>query len=74
VGQPCADYVETELAADRHDMAKKALKELMPDDASEVHTATGIELRRDKRGAVRFEVQGVGWNEPAIQALSRQID
>jgi hypothetical protein len=30
----CADYIETELAADRHEIAKKALKELVPADAS----------------------------------------
>jgi predicted phage-related endonuclease len=49
----CADYTETELAADRHELARKSLKALMPDDASKCF-GYGLELRRDKRGAVRF--------------------
>jgi predicted phage-related endonuclease len=49
----CADYIETELAADRHELARKSLKALMPDDASKCF-GYGLELRRDKRGAVRF--------------------
>lgn len=52
-----ADYLETVLAADRHECAKKALKELVPDDASKCF-GHGIELRRDKRGALRFYDKG----------------
>lgn len=48
-----ADYIETELAADRHDIAKKALKELVPADASKAF-GHGIVINRDKRGALRF--------------------
>lgn len=48
-----ADYQETVLAADRHDCAKKALKELVPPDASKCF-GHGIEIRRDKRGSLRF--------------------
>lgn len=48
-----ADYQETVLAAERHECAKKALKELVPADASKCF-GHGIELRRDKRGALRF--------------------
>lgn len=48
-----ADYLETELAADRHELARKALKELVPEDASRAF-GHGIELKRDKRGALRF--------------------
>lgn len=48
-----ADYIETELAADRHDIAKNALKSLVPEDASKCF-GFGIEIRRDKRGALRF--------------------
>lgn len=47
------DYLDTILAADRHDIAKKALKELVPGDASRCF-ARGIEIKRDKRGALRF--------------------
>lgn len=49
----CADYIETELAADRHELARKSLKALMPDDASRCF-GHGLELKRDKRGAIRF--------------------
>jgi len=49
----CADYLETVLAADRHEIAKKALKELVPEDASKCF-GHGVEIRRDKRGALRF--------------------
>lgn len=48
-----ADYRETVLAADRHECAKKALKELVPADASKCF-GQGIEIRRDKRGSLRF--------------------
>jgi predicted phage-related endonuclease len=49
----CATFIETELAADRHDIAKKALKELVPADASKCF-GHGIIINRDKRGALRF--------------------
>jgi len=48
-----AEYLETELAADRHEIAKKALKSLVPDDASKCFGA-GIVIKRDQRGALRF--------------------
>lgn len=48
-----ADFIETELAADRHEIAKKALKALVPDDASTC-AGHGITINRDKRGALRF--------------------
>lgn len=48
-----ADYTETILAADRHEIAKKALKELVPADASKAF-GHGICINRDKRGALRF--------------------
>lgn len=46
-------YLETKLAADRHDAAKKELKELVPADASKCF-GHGIIIKRDKRGALRF--------------------
>lgn len=48
-----ADYVETQLAADRHEIAKRSLKALVPDDASRC-TGHGVIINRDKRGALRF--------------------
>lgn len=48
-----ADFIETEMAADRHEIAKKALKGLVPDDASKC-SGHGITINRDKRGALRF--------------------
>jgi predicted phage-related endonuclease len=48
-----AEYFETELAADRHEIARKALKALVPDDASKCF-GHGITISRDKRGALRF--------------------
>jgi predicted phage-related endonuclease len=53
----CADYVETQLAADRHEIAKKALKGLVPDDASKCF-GQGIIIKRDARGALRFTSAG----------------
>lgn len=50
------DYTETMLAADRHEIAKKALKALVPDDASKC-AGHGITINRDKRGALRFANQ-----------------
>lgn len=47
------EYLETRLAADRHEAAKKEIKALVPDDASKCF-GHGIEVRRDKRGALRF--------------------
>ncbi len=52
-----ADYLETVLAADRHEIAKKALKELVPPDASKC-SGHGIVIKRDKRGALRFAAEG----------------
>lgn len=52
-----ADYLETVLAADRHETAKKAIKELVPADASKCF-GHGITVKRDKRGALRFTTEG----------------
>jgi len=51
------EYLETKLAADRHETARKELKELVPDDASKC-SGHGIIIKRDKRGALRFTEQG----------------
>lgn len=51
------EYLETKLAADRHEGAKKELKALVPADASKCF-GHGIEVRRDKRGALRFYDKG----------------
>lgn len=51
-----ADYVETALAADRHEIAKKSLKALVPDDASRC-AGHGIVINRTKAGALRFATQ-----------------
>lgn len=48
-----ADYIETILAADRHEIAKRELKALVPDDAS-MASGHGIEIRRAKNGSMRF--------------------
>ena len=48
-----ADYLDTILAAGRHETAKKGLKELVPDDASKAF-GHGITIKRDARGALRF--------------------
>lgn len=47
------DFLETKDAADIHEKAKRALKELVPVDASEC-TGAGITIKRDKRGSLRF--------------------
>lgn len=51
------DYLETILAADRHEIAKKSLKALVPDDASKC-AGHGVIINRDKRGALRFASKG----------------
>ena len=48
-----ADYLETMLAADRHEIAKKSLKSLVPDDASRCF-GHGVAINRTKAGALRF--------------------
>lgn len=53
------EYLETKLAADRHEAAKKEIKELVPADASKAF-GHGVEVRRDKRGALRFYQTGEG--------------
>ena len=52
-----AEFTETILPAQRHELAKKGLKELVPADASKAH-GHGITINRDKRGALRFASQG----------------
>jgi predicted phage-related endonuclease len=51
------EYLETRLAADRHESAKKELKALVPEDASKCF-GHGIIIKKDKRGALRFSDQG----------------
>jgi predicted phage-related endonuclease len=53
----CADYLETILPAQRHELAKKGLKELVPADASKCF-GHGVIINRDKRGALRFATAG----------------
>lgn len=48
-----AEYLETQLAADRHEISKKSLKSLVPDDASKCF-GHGIIINRTKSGALRF--------------------
>jgi len=48
-----ADYITHAEAARLFDQAKAGLKELVPADASEC-TGSGITIKRDKRGALRF--------------------
>lgn len=48
-----ASYLETMLAADRHEHARKELKSLVPDDASKCF-GHGITITRTKAGALRF--------------------
>jgi predicted phage-related endonuclease len=50
-------YQETILAADRHELARKELKALVPPDASKCFGG-GIVINRDKRGALRFANAG----------------
>jgi predicted phage-related endonuclease len=51
------EYLETKLAADRHEEARKEPKALVPADASKCF-GHGIIVKRDKRGALRFAEQG----------------
>ena len=51
------EYLETRLAADRHETAKKELKALVPEDASKCF-GHGLIIKRDKRGALRFAETG----------------
>lgn len=48
-----AEYLETRFPAERHEAAKKGLKEIVPADASKAF-GHGITIARDKRGALRF--------------------
>lgn len=52
-----AEYVETILPAQRHEAAKKGLKEIVPDDASKCH-GHGVVITRTKAGALRFANTG----------------
>ena len=51
------DLIETMLAADRYETARKELKLLVPADASKAF-GHGVTINRDKRGALRFATQG----------------
>jgi len=48
-----ADLIETRLQHERHEEAKKSLKELVEPDVTKAFGA-GVEFRRDKRGALRL--------------------
>lgn len=48
-----AELIETALAADRHEIAKKSLKSLVPPEASKCF-GHGVTIARDKRGALRI--------------------
>lgn len=52
-----ADLIDTRHAHQRHEDAKKQLKELVEPDVTRAYGA-GIECRRDKRGALRFYFEG----------------
>ena len=52
-----ADLIETRLSHERHEGAKKALKELVEPDVTKAFGA-GVEFRRDKRGALRLYFDG----------------
>lgn len=51
------EYIETLVAAQRHESAKRDIKKLVPDDASKC-AGHGIAINRDKRGALRFTIEG----------------
>lgn len=52
------DYLANQQAAALFEQSKKAIKELVPDDASEA-AGHGLAVRRDRRGALRFyELEG----------------
>lgn len=53
------ELIETRIQHDRHEEAKKAIKELVEPDASKAFGA-GVEFRRDKRGALRLYFDGAG--------------
>lgn len=53
----CADYLDTILPAQRHELAKKGLKELVPADASKCF-GHGVIVNRTKAGALRFATAG----------------
>jgi len=52
-----ADLIETRLQHERHETAKKAIKELIEPDVTKAFGA-GVEFRRDKRGALRLYFDG----------------
>ena len=49
-----ADFTATEAAAKTHEAAKKAIKAMVPEDASEV-TGHGIAAKRSKAGAINIK-------------------
>lgn len=51
------NYIETMLAADRHETARKELKLLVPEDVSKAF-GHGVTITRTKAGALRFATQG----------------
>jgi len=51
------EYLETKLAADRHEAAKKEIKLLVPEDASKCF-GHGVIVKRDARRALRFTTTG----------------
>lgn len=51
------EYIETLAYAQRHESAKRDIKKLVPDDASKC-VGHGLAINRDKRGALRFAIEG----------------
>ena len=51
------DYLDTLLPAQRHELAKKDIKDMVPDDAT-LAAGHGLTVKRDKRGALRFQIEG----------------
>jgi len=54
--EQAAEYTSTVEAAARHEVAKKELKALVPDDASEAK-GHGITIKKDRRGSLRFYIK-----------------
>lgn len=49
------EFLETKEAVQRHEAAKKEIKDLIPDDVKEVY-GDRLTIKRDARGALRFNI------------------